>query len=140
MLKRQCHLQFVGESLQVPYPADFPEVEKTGFASDESFFISAVPKWLSVGEINVARAYINSLPTRQSLVELGATLLDEDDPLFEMDHDELDQLEEAAGFENTRQAPGGGERQKRERAYLIREQETLLKEPSDLIPQHSLYQ
>jgi hypothetical protein len=140
MLQRQAHLQLSGESLQIPYPSDFPEHEKTGGVSDESFFLSAIPKWLSVREIKAAREYIQSLGTRQSLVELESTLLDENDPLLGMNNDQLDQVEEEVGMENTRTAPGGGERQPRERAYLIREWETAQKEPIRGLPQHSLYQ
>lgn len=118
-MQKQAYLQNRGESLQIPFPAEFSG-QKTD-EDDDELFISTTPRFLSLDEIALVTAYLAKLPYLQSLSFTGLVLLDADDPLLSMSHDQLDAAEKGAHHQNSRKPSGGGTRSVRERAYIIRE-------------------
>jgi hypothetical protein len=120
MIQKQVRLKNNREPLQIPYPSDF-KGEKSGSEEDAEFYLSVEPRCLTPEEIDLAKAFVEKLPYPQSLELTGLYLTDPYDALLESDHETLDILEKQNGMLSTRQIPQGGERQLRERVYIIRE-------------------
>lgn len=124
MLLKQAHLRVEREPLQIRYPEGFLGDKYDGGNpdfDDQEFHISTEPRFLSLDEIEIVRGYIKSLPYSQDLVLTGCVLIDEEDPLLGLDHDQLDALEKDQLLRSTRKPIGGGTRQLFERVLLIRE-------------------
>jgi hypothetical protein len=124
MVLEQVHLRFNREPLQIRYPEDFEGDKYDGGNpdfDDTEFYVSTEPRFFSLDEISLIREYLKTLPYSQELVSTGCIMIDEDDPLLEFDHDQLDSLEQEQSLPPTRKPIGGGTRQLFERVLLIRE-------------------
>jgi hypothetical protein len=122
-IRKQVHLQFAKESLQIPYPKGFSGL-KTPAGEDDNpaeFHLTCQPRWLTPDEIAVAEAFIKRLTYHQVLVLTGAVLIDPEDPLLNADHSTIDAVEKEYGLPNSRYAAPGAERQLRERVLILRE-------------------
>jgi hypothetical protein len=120
----QAHLRFGREPLQIPYPEDFEGDKYDGGNTDfddAEIYISTEPRFFTPDEIEVVQEYLKTLLYSQELIETGCIMIDEDDPLLEFDHDQLDALEQDQSLPQTRKPIGGGTRQLFERVLLIRE-------------------
>lgn len=116
----QCHLRFAREPLQISYPRDF-NGKKSISEDDPSFFISQEPRFLTNDEIGLVETYLPKLPYQQALVVTGCVMIDPDDPMLGYSHNRLDEVERRNKLPSSRYAPGGGERETRERVLIIRE-------------------
>lgn len=124
MILKQAHLRIGREPLQIRYPEDFDGEKYDGGNldfDDSEFHVSTEPRFFSLAEIEIIREYLKSLPYSQDLVLTGCTMIDEEDPLLELDHEQLDTLEKDQLLRSTRKPVGGGTRQLFERVLLIRE-------------------
>jgi len=116
----QVKLQRSGEPLQIPFPNDWGG-ERSGEPDDTTLLINQGPRWLTNDEVLLVEQYIAKLPYRQSLEKTGAILIDPDDVLLSVSHDDLDTAEAAAELPNTRYLLGGGVRSIAERVLIVRE-------------------
>lgn len=118
-VSKQVHLQYAKEPLQIPYPPNFAGAKTKDDVGE--IFISSQPRLLTSDEIEVVESYISKLPYRQQLVLTGLVMIDQNDPLLEYDHSQLDELEKQHSVSNTRYVPGSGERSPHERVLILRE-------------------
>lgn len=86
-LQKQIYLS-IGPTRQVPYPSDY-QGEKSGDEDDENFSLSTQPRFLTTDELELAEAYVQSIPDAQRLLYTGAVLVDPEDPLLEASHEDL---------------------------------------------------
>ena len=124
MILKQANLRFCREPLQIPYPKNFDGDKYDGGNEDfedGEFYISTEPRFFSLDEIKVIQDYLKTLPYSQELVETGCIRIDEDDPLMDFDHDQLDALEKEQSLPPSRKPINGGTRQLFERVLIIRE-------------------
>ena len=124
MLLKQAQLRIGREPLQIRYPEDFQGDKYDGGNldfDDNEFYVSTEPRFFSSDEIEIIREYLKDLPYPQDLVLTGCTMIDEEDPLLDLDHEQLDALEKDQLLPLTRKPIGGGTRQLFERVLLIRE-------------------
>lgn len=118
--QKQVYLAVRREPLQFVYPPDFAG-EKSGDLDDEEFFLGQEPRFLTADEIELVEEILASLPYTQKLVKTGCVLIDPYDPLLEVTHDRLDEIEAQQKLPSSRKAPGGGTVGIRERVLRIRE-------------------
>lgn len=119
MARKQIHLKFGREPLNIPYPPGF-KGQKSGNYQDEEFILSVMPRSLTDDEIALAEKFIKTLPYQQQIVHTGCLFLDEQEPLMNLTHEELDRLEEENALENSSLSPGRGQRSILERVLTIR--------------------
>jgi hypothetical protein len=106
------------EPLQIVVPSDFIGLRSNPDATQ--LYITTEFHTYTPDEIDLIQEYLTKLPYPQSL-RVGAIFLDTDDPLLEMDHGQLDDLEAKVRLPNTRKAPSGGDRGTYERVLILRE-------------------
>ncbi len=116
----EANLQNPRENLQIPYPAGFPSSGKT-HTDDENIVVGYEPRYYSEAEIALIEAFIPKLNYNQSLIKTGAVLVGNDALLEIGTQDELDKIEAASGFPNSRFVDTDIERALRERVYIVRE-------------------
>jgi hypothetical protein len=120
-MKKQVYLKSNKEALQIPYPVNFPEAEKSLDPDDREIHLNSSPRWLTPSEIEVVEAYLQTLPYAQSLLLTGAVAIDESDPLLTLTLEQLDEMEAEESLPSTKYSIGGGIRQLNERVLIIRE-------------------
>jgi len=121
-LQRQVSLAGYPQAIAVPYPDDWDGF-KSGDEDERHFSLSPQPTILSADEIEYGREYIATvmkLPNAQ-IVETGAIMGPPDDPLYQWDHDKLNQLEQELGFPNSEFIKSGGQNSVNARVIIIRE-------------------
>jgi len=104
-LQKQVYLS-IGPVRQVDYPSDF-EGEKSGDEDDENFSISTQPRFLTSDEIELAEAYIKSIPDAQRLQFTGAVIVDPEDPLLNASVEDLKKIIEQEKLNIPVEANGG---------------------------------
>lgn len=120
LMQVEANLQNPRENLQIPYPANFPSGGKT-HADDANIVVGYEPRYYSEAEIGLIEAFIPKLNYNQSLVKTGAVLVGNDALLEIGTQEELDKIEAANGFPNSRFVDTDVERALRERVYIVRE-------------------
>ncbi len=104
-LQKQIYLS-IGPARQIDYPPDY-EGEKSGDEDDENFSVSTQPRFLTSGEIELAEAYVKSIPDAQRVLYTGAVLIDPDDPLINASLEDLKKVIEQEKLNIPTQADGG---------------------------------
>jgi hypothetical protein len=104
-LQKQVYLS-IGPCRQIAYPPDF-EGEKSGDEDDENFSVSTQPRFLTSDEVELAEAYINSIPDAQRLQYTGAVLVDPEDSLLKASVEELRRVIEQEKLNLPVEASGG---------------------------------
>ena len=104
-LQKQIYLS-IGPSRQVTYPPDY-EGEKSGDEDDENFSLSTQPRFLTADELELAEAYIQSIPDSQRLLYTGATLIDPEDPLLDASLEDLKRVIEQEKLNIPTEVSGG---------------------------------
>ncbi len=119
-MNRQVCLRSGREPLQIAYPEGFSGVKFDPESTEIN--ISREMRLLSQDEIAVVERYLDpkNLPYKQSL-NYGAIMVDQDDPLLQIDHDALNQVEKDSSLASTEFAIGGGRRSLYERVLILRE-------------------
>jgi hypothetical protein len=116
----EANLQNPRENLQIPYPKDFPAGSKT-HGDDENIVAGYEPRYYTEAEISLIEAFLPKLNYNQTLVLTGSVLVGNDALLSIGTQDELDKIEAANGFPNSRFIDADNERALRERVYIVRE-------------------
>ena len=116
-VKKEVRLRSSGH-IFVQYPPGY-KGDRTDGPQEESFYISDQARYLNEQEIELAQKAAKS--QGHILVFSGAVLIDENDPLLQFDHSQLDAVEAEAKLSNTRKALSGGTRSIYERVLIIRE-------------------
>jgi hypothetical protein len=119
-MKRQVRLTHNTGELSIAYPPDWNKPKS--FPNSPTFSIPSSKRFttLDESEIELAIATIAKRNIKQALV-FGATFLDENDPLLEKSHKELDAMERDLGQPSTATNPDGGRPSVHERVLRIRE-------------------
>ena len=104
-LQKQAYLS-IGPVHQIPYPPDF-EGEKSGDEDDENFSLGTQPRFLTSDEVELATAYVQSIPDAQRLLFTGAVLIDPEDPLLNATHEDLTRLIEQERLKIPVEVQGG---------------------------------
>lgn len=104
-LQKQVYLS-IGPTRQVAYPPNF-EGEKSGDEDDENFSLSTQPRFLTSDEVELAKAYIQSIPDSQRLLFTGAVLVDPEDPLLNASHEDLKRVIEQEKLNLPTEVSGG---------------------------------
>lgn len=115
---RQARLTKSFEPLQIPYPSGFTGQKSRSGATE--IMVGPQMATYTADEIKVIEDYLAKLPYPQALA-FGTVFTDANDPLLKMTHDAIDAIEQSISAPSTRKSPGGGERQVRERVYILRE-------------------
>ena len=110
------------ESINVSYPEGFPETAKSEGIDEEGFTLSpGINSYLTEEEIALANAEIRSKNYNQKLIYTGAVRVLGQEPLLNFQQVELDKIEAALKYPNSRHLKSGGERTLAERIAQIRE-------------------
>jgi hypothetical protein len=116
-LKKEVRLRSSGH-IFVPYPPGY-KGDRTDGPQEDSFYISDQSRYLNQKEIELAQKAAKM--QGHILMFSGAVLIDENDPLLQFNHNQLDTVEVEAELPNTRKALSGGTRSLYERVLIIRE-------------------
>lgn len=116
---KQVYLQYHKEPLQIPYPPGFTG-EKTKEDVTE-IYVNSQPRLLTVDEIKVVEEFLRKLPYRQQLVVTGMVNTGKDDPLLNLSHEQLDDIELRHSLPKTRYISKFVERSIYTRVLILRE-------------------
>lgn len=115
-------LQTNMESLNVSYPEGFLEQDKSEGLDEEGFTLSpGLNSYRTEAEIELAKIEIRSKNYRQKLIYTGSVRVLGQEPLLNFQQVELDKVESALKYPNSRYLKSGGERTLAERISQIRE-------------------
>ena len=110
------------ESINVSYPKGFLEEDKSEGIDEEGFtLVPGINSYRTDAEIALATAEIRSKNYNQKLIHTGAVRVLGQEPLLNFQQIELDKIEAALRYPNSRYLKIGGERTLAERIAQIRE-------------------
>lgn len=119
---KEIGLRLPVEALNISYPSNFLEVNKSEDPDEEGFTLSpGTYSYRTEAEIALINAEIQRKSYGQSLIYTGAVRVDGQEPLLNFSQIELDRIEAALGHVNSRHLPVGGERMIGDRISKIRE-------------------